>query len=242
MFRLLPIITAFFARTTGLSLGSTGAVRVTPHDQFSSTIGVHGCKIDVNRLAYWPYWPDCSGMCIKLTHGFRSRTVLHLDVSGSAYDISFDAYQYLAYGSSATASPAILNPDRSGAFDVDYQIVDMSECADIITSETGRLSFMALSPNQVNKCINEGDNWVAQNYELRNINDPQCQYGLDEPCTLDPVTGTANCPSGAGMKVAPLSPAQPVIDLRYPCGVKATAGLAPPAPAQCVTTTKDPVA
>ncbi|KAH8743307.1 hypothetical protein F5883DRAFT_424806 [Diaporthe sp. PMI_573] len=239
---LLPIITALLARTTALSLGATGEVRVTPHDQFSSTIGVHGCKIDVNRLAYWPYWPDCSGMCINLTHGSRSRTVLHLDVSGSAYDISFDTYQYLAYGSSATASPAIMNPDRNGALDIDYKIVDMSECMDIITSETGRLSFMALSPNQVNRCINEGDNWVAQNYELRNINDLQCHYGLDEPCTLDLVTGTANCPSGAGMKVAPLSPPQPVIDLRYPCGVKATAGLAPPAPTQCVTTTRDPVA
>lgn len=238
MLRLLTILTALSTHANALSLGLTGAVRATPHDAFSSTIGVHGCKIDVNRMAYWPYWPDCSGMCIKLTHGSRSRTVLHLDVSGGAHDISFDTYQYLAYGTSATASPALLNPDAGGALDVEYEVVDMSECADIITSDSGKMSFMALSPNQVNKCVAEGDNWVAQNYELRNINDPQCQWGVDEPCTLDSVTGTAKCPSGVGAKVAPLSPAQPVIDLRYPCGVKAVAGEAPPAPQGCATETK----
>jgi hypothetical protein len=242
MFWLLPIIAAFSTQATALSLAATGSVRVTPHDAFSSTIGVHGCKVDVNRMAYWPYWPDCSGMCIKLTHGSRSRTVLHLDVSGTAHDISFDTYQYLAYGTSATASPAFLNPDAGGALDVDYEIVDMEECADIITSATGKMSFSALNPNQVNKCLAEGDNWVAKNYELRNINDLQCQYGVDEPCTLDSVTGTAKCPSGVGAKVATLTPAQPVIDLRYPCGLKAIAGQAPPAPAQCATETKAPIA
>lgn len=242
MLWLLPFITALSAQATAASLAQTGSVRVTPHDSFSSTIGVHGCKVDVNRIAYWPYWPDCSGMCIKLTFGSRSRTVLHVDVSGSAHDISFDTYQYLAYDSSAKASPAILNPDAGGALDVDYEIVDMTECEDIITSDTGKMSFMALSPNQVNKCLAEGDNWVSQNYELRNINDLQCQYGVDEVCNLDSVTGTAKCPSGVGTKVAALSPAQPVIDLKYPCGVEGIAGQAPPAPKECATVTKAPTA
>lgn len=179
-------------------------------------------------------------MCIKLKFGSRSRTVLHIDVSGGAHDISFDTYQYLAYGTSATASPAFLNSAGDGALPVDYEIVDMSQCADIITSDTGKMSFSALNPNQVNKCVAEGNNWVAQNYELRNINDLQCQRGVDEVCTLDAVTGTAKCPSGVGTKVDVLSPAQPVIDLTYPCGVEKIAGNAPPAPKECATVVKAP--
>lgn len=241
MFWLLPVIATFASHATALSLHSTGAARVTPHDAFSSTIGVHGCKVDVNRMAYWPEWPDCSGMCIKLKYGSRSRTVLHLDVSGEAHDISFDTYQYLAYGTSATSSPAFLNPDLKGALDVTYEVVDMSECADIITSDTGKMSFMAVSPNQVNKCLGEGDNWVAQNYELRNIGDSQCQWGVDEVCTFDSVTGTSNCPSGVGSKASsPLTPAQPVIDLTSPCGVERIAGHAPDAPKECATVVKAP--
>ncbi|KAI7784324.1 hypothetical protein LA080_010107 [Diaporthe eres] len=238
MFWLLPVITAFAAHAAALS--PSGSVRVTPHDSYSSSIGVHGCKVDVNRMAYWPDWPDCSGMCIKLTFGSRSRTVLHLDVSGGAHDISFDTYQYLAYGTSATASPAFLNPASDGALEFDYEIVEMSQCADIITSDTGKLSFMALSPNQVNKCVGEGSNWVAQNYELRNINDPQCQRGVDEVCTFDATTGTAKCPTAVGSKVDLLSPAQPVIDLTSPCGVEKIAGNPPPAPKECATVVKAP--
>lgn len=238
MLWLLPVITAFAAHATALA--PTGSVRVTPHDSFSSTIGVHGCKVDVNRMAYWPDWPDCTGMCIKLTFGSRSRTVLHLDVSGGAHDISFDTYQYLAYGTSATSSPAFLNSAGDGALAVDYEVVDMSQCKDIIKSDTGKLSFIASSPNQVNKCVGEGKNWVAENYELRNIRESQCQSGIDEVCTLDAVTGTSKCPSGAGMIVAPLSPAQPVIDLTFPCGVKKIAGDAPPAPKECPTVVKAP--
>ncbi|KAJ0122377.1 protease acp1 [Diaporthe amygdali] len=164
--------------------------------QSRSTTGVHGCKVNVNRMAYWPYWPSCSGMCVKLTFGSRSRTVLHTDVSGGAHDISFDTFQYLVYGSSATASPAILNPAQDGGADMDYEVVDMSQCLDIITSDTGKLSFIATNPNQVNKCLGEGNNWVAENYEVRNIGDSQCQYGVDEVCSFDQVTGTAQCPSG----------------------------------------------
>lgn len=178
-------------------------------------------------------------MCVKLTFGSRSRTVLHTDVSGGAHDISFDTFQYLVYGSSATASPAILNPAQDGGADMDYEVVDMSQCLDIITSDTGKLSFIATNPNQVNKCLGEGNNWVAENYEVRNIGDSQCQYGVDEVCSFDQVTGTAQCPSGVGSKgSAPLSPAQPVIDYIAPCGVESIAGHAPPAPKECATITK----
>lgn len=240
MLWLLPVLTAFAAHATAQALPSTGSVRVTPHDAFSSSIGVHGCKIDVNRMAYWPYWPDCTGMCINLKFGSRSRTVLHLDRSGGAHDISFDTYQYLGYGTSATSKPTFQNPAQDGAFEVTYEVVDMSQCADIITSDTGKMSFMALSPNQVNDCLKNGTNWVAQNYELRNIANQACQYGVDEVCTHDTATGTASCPSGADKNSAPLAPAQPVIDLTPPCGQEHVAGTAANVPATCATENKEP--
>ncbi|KAH8743801.1 hypothetical protein F5883DRAFT_655563 [Diaporthe sp. PMI_573] len=92
---LLPIVMPYLAHANmqDNSFPLTGSVKVTPHDKFSSTIGAFGCKVDVNRIAYWPYWPDCS------------------DVSGGAHDISFDTFQYLAFGSFATSSPAILDFD-----------------------------------------------------------------------------------------------------------------------------------
>lgn len=251
MLWILPIIAAFAAHSTALvpsasrtglpsnppGLPPTGSPKVTAHDSFSSSIGVHGCKVDVNRIAYWPFAPDCSRMCIKLKFGSRSRTVLHIDKSGGAYDISFDTFQYLAFGTSATAEPVFAV--SAGHVTMDYEIVDMSECADIITSDTGKMSFIASSPNQINECLRQGNNWVAQNYELRNINDSQCQNGVDEVCTLETATGNPKCPSQVGIQ-SELSPAQPVIDFTPPCGDKKIAGHAPPVPGNCATVVKDP--
>lgn len=239
--RNLSLLAALAISSVNGSLATSGTVYVTPHSQFSSSIGVLGCKVDTNRIAYWPVWPDCTNMCIKLTFGSRSRTILHIDTSGGNHDISFDTFQYLAFGSSATASPAILNAD-AGA-NMDYEIVDMSECSDIIKSDTGKLSFIAVSPNQVNSCSTQSGSWLADNFELRNIANSQCQYGIDEVCNLDDTTGTATCPSGVGTNGnAALSPAQPVTDYIAPCGVKATAGGAEPVADQCsmVTQTPDP--
>lgn len=268
LLRILSPLVALAISAAECSLAKSGTVYVTPHSQFSSSIGVLGCKVDTNRIAYWPicrafsfqypfisqYYlrtdriltmiligPDCTDMCIKLTFGSRSRTILHIDTSGGNYDISFDTFQYLAFDSKATASPAILNAN-AGA-NMDYEIVDMSECSDIITSDTGKLSFIAVSPNQVNSCMEQSSSWVAENYEMRNIANSQCQYGIDEVCTLDSTTGTCTCPSGVGTdgNVA-LAPAQPVIDYIAPCGVTATAGGAEPVGNQCsmVTQTPDP--
>lgn len=76
----------------------SGTYSVTPHDAYSSSIGVLGCKVDVNRIAYWPETPDCSNMCVKLTHNGNSLTVLHIDTSGGAHDISYDAWSQLNCG------------------------------------------------------------------------------------------------------------------------------------------------
>jgi len=48
------------------SFGS-GTYNVTPHNYYSSSVGVLGCKINYNRVAYWPMAVDCDSMCVKLT-------------------------------------------------------------------------------------------------------------------------------------------------------------------------------
>lgn len=243
IFRTISLLVALTISVANPSLATNGTlpmsgnVYVTPHAQFSSSIGVLGCKVNVNRIAYWPYFPDCTNMCIKLTFGSRSRTVLHIDQSGRNYDISFDTFQYLLYDSSATASPAILNP--SSGTNMDYEIVDMSECSDIITSDTGKLSIIAANPNQVISCVSQPDSWIKQNYELRNIRTSDCMYGVDEVCTFDAVTGTASCPSMVGTDVD-LSPAQPVIDYIAPCGATQTAGAAAVVANVCSMVTQTP--
>lgn len=76
----------------------SGTYSVTPHASFSSSVGVLGCKIDYNRVAYWPMQVDCDSMCVKLTYQGTSMTVLHIDHSGGAYDISYDAWSRLYCG------------------------------------------------------------------------------------------------------------------------------------------------
>ena len=70
-------------------------VGITPHDSYSSSIGVLGCKIDTDRVAYWPMMPDCQNICVKVTNGPHSVNLLRIDQSGGAYDISYDAYSVL---------------------------------------------------------------------------------------------------------------------------------------------------
>lgn len=52
------LITALFAVTAACLFGSGTAMGITPHDMYSSSVGVLGCKIDTNRVAYWPQSVD----------------------------------------------------------------------------------------------------------------------------------------------------------------------------------------
>lgn len=121
----------------------SGTVSITPHDVYSSSIGVLGCKIDVNHVAYWPGMPSCGSNCIKLTGpGGRTTNVLHIDSSGGAHDISYNAWNYLKTGQLATADPV-----EGGGFDVTWESVDMSQCASIIKPEANvRLPCYSLLP------------------------------------------------------------------------------------------------
>lgn len=103
MLSSLSTVLALAAVGRAYDYSSSGTYSVTPHVQYSSSIGVLGCKIDYNRVAYWPMAPDCDNMCVKLTYNGQSLNVLHVDQSGGAYDISYDAWSQLYCGVPGTA-------------------------------------------------------------------------------------------------------------------------------------------
>lgn len=171
-----------------------GAIDITPHDQFSSSVGVLGCKINPNRVAYWPSFPSCESNCVKVSANGRSVTLLHIDQSGGAYDISYEAWTYLKTGEDAQTNPAV-----GGPFPATYEAVDMSQCQDIIKPEAnGKLGFTAAnSMNFIAGC--GADSWIGQNHALYNVANSACTLGADELCSLDmSVSNQPSCPSGLG--------------------------------------------
>ncbi|KAH7182249.1 hypothetical protein BKA60DRAFT_603025 [Fusarium oxysporum] len=130
-------------------LTSRGFAFITPHAEYSSSAGVLGCKVDTNRIAYWP-----------LDVGLRME---YASNPGGAYDISYDAWNFLGFGASAIDDPQI-----GGGIQMSYEIVDTSECRHLL--HEGKLPLSAAN---------------SMNYQLYNINDPVCKYGVDEKCSLD---------------------------------------------------------
>lgn len=171
---------------------------ITPHEQYSSSIGVLGCKIDNNRVAYWPGSVGCDEICVRVYNEDRSVHLLRIDTSGGAYDISYDAWNYLAFGKSA-----VEEPHAGGGIDMNYDVVHASECRHLL--HDGKLPLSASnSMNYVASCISQPASWVAQNYVLYNINDQLCKFGLDEECRLDlAISNQPSCPSPLGI-VTPL--------------------------------------
>jgi hypothetical protein len=176
-----------------LAHGESGSASITPHDQYSSSVGVLGCKINTNRVAYWPGSVDCDKICVRVSKEGRFVYLLKIDSSGGAYDISYDAWNYLTFGKSA-----LEEPHAGGGITMDYEYVHASECKDILDS--GKLPLAAAnSMNYVVHCLSEPESWVAQNYQLYNINDPSCKHGADEKCHLNlAVSNQPECPSGLG--------------------------------------------
>ncbi|ROT37999.1 hypothetical protein SODALDRAFT_178904 [Sodiomyces alkalinus F11] len=172
--------------------GQSGSVSVTPHVQYSSSIGVLGCKINTDRVAYWPGSVHCDDICVKVSHGGRSLHLLRIDSSGGAYDVSYDAWNYLAHGASARD-----DPHMGGGVDMHFEYVDPSECADLL--DHGKLPLSAAnSMNYVASCLGNGS-WAGRNHVLYNIANPTCTIGRDERCSLDLATSNQpNCPSGLG--------------------------------------------
>lgn len=200
------------ANANANSKRQSGSISVTPHAQYSSSIGVLGCKIDVNRVAYWPSPPGCDDICVRVTANGRSVNLLKIDQSGGAYDISYDAWNYLVVGQGAAE-----NPQQGGGVAAAYETVDPSECAGLITEPSGRLAFAAAnSMNFVTSC--PAGTWVGDHLALYNIVNPVCTYGYDELCELpDPSQGNQPiCPHTLGL-TDPLT-SQPVYNIDYGTG------------------------
>jgi hypothetical protein len=194
-------------------------VWATPHDKYSSSVGVPGCKINTDRVAYWPGSVGCNNICIKLSYEGRSVHLLRIDQSGGAYDISYDAWAYLQ-----TGQPASANPITGGTVAMDYEEVDASECAGLINTPGNKLPLSASnSINYLASCLAEPSSWVAQNHILYNICDPICTVGFDEECHLDmAVSNQPSCPHTLGL-TSKLDTA-PVYDVEYQTGRTLIAG------------------
>ena len=184
---------------------------ITPHESYSSSVGVVGCKINTNRVAYWPGSVGCDDICVRVSYQGRSLNLLKIDSSGGAFDISYDAWNYLGFGVSA-----IDDPRMGGGINMEYQTVAPSECAGLL--DGGRVPLLAAnSMNYLSHCLNnEPGSYVARNYKLLNILDPVCHWGIDEECTLNlAVSNQPSCPSGLGSN-APLD--LPVWNVQYGTG------------------------
>lgn len=195
------------------------SVSTTPHDSYSSSVGVLGCKIDTDRVAYWPGSVDCNNICVKLSYQGRSVHLLRIDQSGGAHDISYDAWNYLQTGKSAATDPI-----AGGGVAMDYEEVDASECADLIHTPGSKLPLSASnSMNYLSECLSQPNSWVAKNHVLYNICDAICTLGYDETCTLDLATSNQpSCSHTLGL-TSPLTSA-PVYNIEYQTGQTTVAG------------------
>lgn len=199
-----------------------GTVWATPHDSYSSSVGVLGCKINTNRVAYWPQSVDCNNICVSLRYEDREVKLLRIDQSEGAHDISYDAWNYLYTGHSAKDDPT-----AGGAVEMQFENLDASECADLINTKGSKLPFSAAnSMNFIASCIEQKDSWVGSNYVLYNIADSICTMGVNEQCELDfPAQNQPTCPHTLGDQAKLTS--QPVYNIMYPSGKVVIAGSPP---------------
>ena len=212
-FTTLIAASAAFVSVGAIPARRSQSASITPHDKYSSSIGVPGCKINTNRVAYWPGSVDCDNICVKVTKDGRSLHLLRIDSSAGAYDISYDAWNYLAFGSSAED-----DPQMGGGVPMEYEYVDNENCSDLL--DDGKLPLSAAnSMNYAASCL--GDSWVGKNHKLVNIQDSACLYGKDEECSLDlAVSNQPSCPSTLG-NMDELD--MPVMDIAYGTGEKVRA-------------------
>lgn len=195
----------------------SGTVWVTPHESYSSSVGVLGCKINTNRVAYWPSAVDCDNICVSLSYEDRTVKLLRIDQSEGAYDVSYDAWNYLYTGHSATDKPT-----AGGAIEMEFKNLKASECKSHIKTKGSKLPLSAAnSMNFLSSCL-ANDTWVGNNYLLFNVADPICSMGHDEKCDLDwPDANQADCPHMLGDH-SKLESA-PVYNIRYPSGERVLA-------------------
>ncbi|KAK2005373.1 hypothetical protein LZ32DRAFT_612157, partial [Colletotrichum eremochloae] len=122
---------------------------------------------------------DCHNICVKVSNSGRSLHLLKIDQSQSAYDISYDAWNYLV-----TGMPAGEAPITGGGIWMDREFVEAQQCTSLLWDGTLPLSA-ANSMNYLALCIMQPDSWVAQNHQIYNIADPRCEWGYDEMCSVN---------------------------------------------------------
>lgn len=190
----LAAATASLTSAAAIPLQPRGEpISITPHDKYCSSVGVLGCKIDINRIAYWPSSVSCNDICVRVSANGRSVTLLKIDQSGGAYDISYDAYAYLQNGVGA------VSPVVGGIIDATYEVVNPEECRGLIKTADGKLPFSATnSMDFVNSCKNEAGSWVGNNFQLWNIADARCQWGEDVTCNFPDLAVTNQPDCGPG--------------------------------------------
>lgn len=188
---------------------AAASVSITPHDVYGSSIGVLGCHVNVNRIAYWPMAPGCNNLCKKVTSNGRSVYLLHIDQSGGAYDISYDAWNYLNVGVSAKEKPT-----AGGGIPATWENAPMDKCKDIIKTPDGKLPLSASNSMGTWAGCPVGS-YVRDQSSLWNILNPNaCTYGYNEKCTIDlAVSNQAKCPHVLGAN-NPLS-GVPVMNIPY---------------------------
>jgi hypothetical protein len=169
---------------------SSGTISLDSHVEYSSSIGVLGCMINTNRIAYWPLTPPCDNPCVKLTApNGNTINVLHIDTSGGSYDISMDAYKTLKYGPDWRT----INTQPEAKWEgVKYEYVSMDQCAGILPN--GKIPVMAKSPNKHTECKTSSPASIwATSVELYDIDDTQCLRGVLQTCQILPGDNNPKC-------------------------------------------------
>ena len=155
-----------------LGLASAESIWVTPHMQYSSSVGVPGCLIDTNRVAYFPQPVSCTEPCMRMTNTALNIEVvlLHIDTSGGANDISYDAWNRLQ-----TGVETITRPLMGGGIPVEMERLKLEdpECKALLGQTGGKIPTLAANPG-FSDCPE-----VAQ---YRNYRDMQCKQGTGEIC------------------------------------------------------------
>lgn len=192
---------------------TSGTIALDSHVEYSSSMGVIGCLINTNRVAYFPTTPPCSNPCIKLTApNGNTINVLHIDQSGGSYDISMDAYKTLKYGADWKSMNALPEAKWDG---VTYEYVFMDQCADILPQ--GTLPVLAKSPNKYVSCAaSEPQSFWATHTQFYDVDDARCLRGVMQTCEMVPPNNTPTCANGkmAGMSGhMPLTGVDTVVDV-----------------------------
>lgn len=142
--------------------------------------------MNTDRAAYLPSFPTCNDFCKKISYQGRSVFVAHIDQSGGANDISYDAYNFLITGQSAAQ-----NPITGGGQETVMDTVAPENCASIF--EGGKVAFSA-STGSAFPASCPINTYIGRNHALYNIQTATCTWGRDESCWLDD-NHQPHCPS-----------------------------------------------